>query len=154
MTDDLRSKIQDKQSAFRDYSYKAMEFDSFDSDKGEARFNIGGANAGFESGILDINQNKWTFEPKGNVEIGLAKSPFCNPNYSFENNGGKFGKLGCKEEGLANDRYRWTEIAGNKDGNYTDSKIEQEDKRVAYFRQAENGLYVRMALLDLMLDKK
>jgi len=33
-------------------------------------------------------------------------------------------------------------------------KIEQEDKRVAYFRQAENGLYVRMALLDLMLNKK
>lgn len=26
-------------------------------------------------------------------------------------------------------------------------KIEQQDKRVAYFRQAENGLYIRMALL-------
>ena len=31
-------------------------------------------------------------------------------------------------------------------------EIEQEDKRVAYFRQAENGLYVRMALLCNMLD--
>ena len=26
-------------------------------------------------------------------------------------------------------------------------KIEKEDKRVAYFRQSENGLYIRMALL-------
>lgn len=30
-------------------------------------------------------------------------------------------------------------------------KIEEEDKRVAYFRQAENGLYVRMALLEYVL---
>jgi len=29
--------------------------------------------------------------------------------------------------------------------------IEQNDRRVAYFRQAENGLYVRMALLTHML---
>jgi len=29
--------------------------------------------------------------------------------------------------------------------------IEQEDKRVAYFRQAENGLYIRMALLHHLL---
>ncbi len=29
--------------------------------------------------------------------------------------------------------------------------IEENDKRVAYFRQAENGLYVRMALLDMIL---
>ncbi len=29
--------------------------------------------------------------------------------------------------------------------------VEQNDKRVAYFRQAENGLYVRMALLGQML---
>jgi len=29
--------------------------------------------------------------------------------------------------------------------------IEKNDKRVAYFRQAENGLYVRMALLENML---
>jgi aspartate carbamoyltransferase catalytic subunit len=32
-------------------------------------------------------------------------------------------------------------------------EIENRDKRVAYFRQAENGLYIRMALLDLMLTK-
>jgi len=31
--------------------------------------------------------------------------------------------------------------------------VEENDSRVAYFRQAENGLYVRMALLDLMLGK-
>ena len=31
--------------------------------------------------------------------------------------------------------------------------IENEDKRVAYFRQAENGLYIRMALLCLMLSE-
>lgn len=30
-------------------------------------------------------------------------------------------------------------------------KIEQTDKRVAYFRQAENGLYIRMALLSYLL---
>lgn len=30
-------------------------------------------------------------------------------------------------------------------------KLEQTDKRVAYFRQARNGLYVRMALLEHML---
>ena len=30
--------------------------------------------------------------------------------------------------------------------------IEESDRRVAYFRQAENGLYVRMALLDMMLN--
>ena len=29
--------------------------------------------------------------------------------------------------------------------------IEKEDKRVAYFRQAENGLYIRMALLLMLL---
>jgi len=29
--------------------------------------------------------------------------------------------------------------------------IEQKDKRIAYFRQAENGLYIRMALLDMLL---
>ena len=32
--------------------------------------------------------------------------------------------------------------------------IEENDKRVAYFRQAENGLFIRMALLDLILNKK
>lgn len=30
--------------------------------------------------------------------------------------------------------------------------IENNDKRIAYFRQAENGLYVRMALLDHLLN--
>jgi len=29
--------------------------------------------------------------------------------------------------------------------------VEQEDSRVAYFRQAENGLYIRMALLSMIL---
>ena len=34
-------------------------------------------------------------------------------------------------------------------------ETEQNDKRVAYFRQAENGLYVRMAILEhLLSDKK
>jgi aspartate carbamoyltransferase catalytic subunit len=32
--------------------------------------------------------------------------------------------------------------------------VEENDKRVAYFRQAENGLYVRMALLDFILNGK
>ncbi len=32
--------------------------------------------------------------------------------------------------------------------------IEQNDKRVAYFRQAENGLYIRMALLLKLLEDK
>ncbi len=32
-------------------------------------------------------------------------------------------------------------------------EIEETDKRIAYFRQAENGLYVRMALLDMMLNE-
>tara|TARA_Y100000034_G_scaffold89023_1_gene106980 strand:- start:3613 stop:4533 length:921 start_codon:yes stop_codon:yes gene_type:complete len=32
--------------------------------------------------------------------------------------------------------------------------VEQKDKRVAYFRQAENGLYIRMALLDLILNNE
>lgn len=32
--------------------------------------------------------------------------------------------------------------------------IEENDKRIAYFRQAENGLYIRMALLDLILNKE
>lgn len=31
-------------------------------------------------------------------------------------------------------------------------EIEQTDKRVAYFRQAENGLYIRMALLSYLLE--
>lgn len=31
-------------------------------------------------------------------------------------------------------------------------KIEQTDNRVAYFRQAENGLYIRMALLSYFLE--
>ena len=31
-------------------------------------------------------------------------------------------------------------------------EIEQNDKRVAYFRQAGNGLYIRMALLCLLLN--
>lgn len=31
--------------------------------------------------------------------------------------------------------------------------IEEEDKRIAYFRQAENGLLIRMALLDFILNK-
>jgi aspartate carbamoyltransferase catalytic subunit len=30
-------------------------------------------------------------------------------------------------------------------------EVEQKDKRVAYFRQSENGLFVRMALLKMML---
>ncbi len=30
--------------------------------------------------------------------------------------------------------------------------VEESDNRVAYFRQAENGLYVRMALLDMILN--
>jgi aspartate carbamoyltransferase catalytic subunit len=30
-------------------------------------------------------------------------------------------------------------------------EVEQNDPRVAYFRQAQNGLYVRMALLHHML---
>ncbi|MDP7520633.1 MAG: aspartate carbamoyltransferase [Candidatus Pacearchaeota archaeon] len=32
--------------------------------------------------------------------------------------------------------------------------VEERDRRIAYFRQAENGLYIRMALLDLILNKK
>ena len=32
-------------------------------------------------------------------------------------------------------------------------EIEQTDKRVAYFRQAENGLYIRMALLLYLLER-
>ena len=32
--------------------------------------------------------------------------------------------------------------------------IENNDQRIAYFRQAENGLYVRMALLDMIMNKK
>lgn len=30
--------------------------------------------------------------------------------------------------------------------------LENTDKRIAYFRQAENGLFIRMALLDLLLN--
>ena len=36
-------------------------------------------------------------------------------------------------------------------------EISQEvdgDKRAAYFRQARNGLYIRMALLDILLNKR
>ncbi len=33
-------------------------------------------------------------------------------------------------------------------------EIEEKDPRIAYFRQAENGLYVRMALLSMLLEKK
>ncbi|MBI1972733.1 aspartate carbamoyltransferase [Candidatus Woesearchaeota archaeon] len=33
-------------------------------------------------------------------------------------------------------------------------EIEQTDPRVAYFRQAENGLYIRMALLEMLLNKR
>jgi len=32
-------------------------------------------------------------------------------------------------------------------------EVEQQDKRIAYFRQAENGLYARMALLESVLRK-
>lgn len=32
-------------------------------------------------------------------------------------------------------------------------EIENKDPRIAYFRQVENGLYIRMALLDLILNK-
>jgi len=32
-------------------------------------------------------------------------------------------------------------------------EIENQDKRVAYFRQSENGLYLRIALLDLLMNK-
>ncbi|MAG79202.1 aspartate carbamoyltransferase [Candidatus Pacearchaeota archaeon] len=32
--------------------------------------------------------------------------------------------------------------------------VEQKDKRIAYFRQAENGLYIRMALLDLIINNR
>jgi aspartate carbamoyltransferase catalytic subunit len=32
-------------------------------------------------------------------------------------------------------------------------EVEENDMRVGYFRQAENGLYVRMALLDYVLNK-
>jgi len=31
-------------------------------------------------------------------------------------------------------------------------ELEEKDKRIAYFRQAENGLYVRMALLNMILN--
>ncbi|MEK6910742.1 MAG: aspartate carbamoyltransferase [Nanoarchaeota archaeon] len=33
-------------------------------------------------------------------------------------------------------------------------EIERSDKRIAYFRQAENGLYIRMALLDYLINGK
>ena len=33
-----------------------------------------------------------------------------------------------------------------------DIKTEQSDKRAAYFRQAENGLYIRMAILSYLLS--
>lgn len=33
-------------------------------------------------------------------------------------------------------------------------EIEQTDPRIAYFRQAQNGLYIRMALLDFLLNQK
>jgi len=31
-------------------------------------------------------------------------------------------------------------------------EIEENDLRVAYFRQAENGLYMRMAILEELLN--
>jgi aspartate carbamoyltransferase catalytic subunit len=31
--------------------------------------------------------------------------------------------------------------------------IEEKDEKIAYFRQAENGLFIRMALLDLILNR-
>ena len=34
-----------------------------------------------------------------------------------------------------------------------DINLEKNDKRIAYFRQAENGLYARMALLLMLLSK-
>ena len=33
-------------------------------------------------------------------------------------------------------------------------EMEQNDPRIAYFRQAENGLYMRMALLEMLLNKR
>ena len=33
-------------------------------------------------------------------------------------------------------------------------EVEQNDPRIAYFRQAENGLYMRMALLEMLLNKR
>ena len=33
-------------------------------------------------------------------------------------------------------------------------EVEKEDKRIAYFRQSNNGLYIRMALLDFMLNER
>jgi len=33
-------------------------------------------------------------------------------------------------------------------------ETEENDPRIAYFRQAENGLYIRMALLDMILNNK
>lgn len=33
-------------------------------------------------------------------------------------------------------------------------ETEQTDPRIAYFRQAENGLYMRMALLEMLLNKR
>jgi aspartate carbamoyltransferase catalytic subunit len=32
--------------------------------------------------------------------------------------------------------------------------IEQNDRRIAYFRQAENGLYARMAILEEVIKEK
>ena len=34
-----------------------------------------------------------------------------------------------------------------------DIETEKNDERVAYFREAENGLFIRMALLDLILNR-
>ena len=31
-------------------------------------------------------------------------------------------------------------------------EVEQNDKRIAYFRQVENGLYIRMALIASLLE--
>ncbi len=33
-------------------------------------------------------------------------------------------------------------------------EVEQNDSRIAYFRQAENGLYIRMALLEMLMNKR
>lgn len=73
------------------------------------------------------------------------------PDAEYQNAKGKY-KITPESLKLLNEKARLLHPLPHAEEIELPVEIENTDARVAYFRQAENGLYIRMALLSYLLD--
>ena len=74
----------------------------------------------------------------------IQKERMSTDDYAMAN--GKY-KIGVKELNMMKENARLLHPLPNAGEMNLPLEVEENDQRVAYFRQAKNGLFIRMALL-------